>query len=842
MDGEPVGSPVRVGRGIVHAQANRQTQIVLVNLQKTPISVRAGQVIAYARCVQESDYQVVECELEGETVSPARNINAPVMVAALNAQEGELVRPTNPFFTMESPPGGGGVTEAERVAAEGVRPSHKDDSVATDAEVQAEIAKLPEGVSSLIRDTPLVRKLADLPAHLHAVHTGEELTPAQRCVAWTLMRAYADVFNTSTIVPSRTAKYKATINTGSSRPINAAPYRVSPAERKVIDESIDEMLGAGVVRPSRSPWSSPVVLVSKKDKSVRFCVDYKKLNKLTKIETYPMPRMDETLRAFQGATCFSVMDMQSGYWQVPMDEESIPKTAFITHRGLYEFTVMPFGPTNAPGYFNRMMDEVLGGLKWTSVLVYIDDIIVFSPTISQHVQDLKVVFDRLRAAGLTLKPRKCQMFSASVKFLGQIVSAQGIAPAADKVKAIEAMVAPSDKTGVKSFIGLAGYYRRFVKNFADVVAPLQLLLKSDAPFVWGEEQEAAMRSVKDALCAQPVLLAHPDFNRPFVLMTDASGIGIGAVLSQTESDKKSEGVVEYASRTLTKAECAWSATEQEALAVKWACEVMRPYVYGVRFTVITDHRALQWVFRNQSNNLRLARWALLLSEYNFTVVHRPGRLNANADAPSRLPLPRGQGIGEEVDELPEERVTVAAAGVFVEADGHHEEKRVVIEKRRAASDILAAHVTEHGGRLPGADEITAAIKTDKSYSKLYAYMKDGIEPEGAVGTYGLEVEPYYCMDGDLLLALTGQKRASKRGPSAVSARVLIPDALRHQIIAHHHVHPESGHMSPKATYAGSHICFTDQACGVTRHSRWLLALTARWEIDVLKHESGSYYR
>ncbi len=152
MDGEPVGSPVRVGRGIVHAQANGQTQIVLVNLQKTPISVRAGQVIAYARCVQESDYQVVECELEGETVSPAQDIDAPVMVAALNAQEGEVVRPTNPFFTMESPPGGGGVTEAERVAAEGVRPSHKDDSVATDAEVQAEIAKLPEGVSSLIRD------------------------------------------------------------------------------------------------------------------------------------------------------------------------------------------------------------------------------------------------------------------------------------------------------------------------------------------------------------------------------------------------------------------------------------------------------------------------------------------------------------------------------------------------------------------------------------------------------------------------------------------------------------------------------------------------------------------
>ena len=780
----------------MHAQRRKYAQLVLANLHKAPVSVRAGQVVGYARCVKDSDYQLVECDLDDQAAGCAATEGG--SVAALHAHEKEEGEHMNPFFRKNDEKDSG----ASGTAAAAEKPTHADDSVATDGELKSEIDKLSEGVRSLLQRTPLVRNLADLPVHLHAVQTGEKLTPAQRCIAWTLMRAYADVFNASTVTPTRTAKYEATIDTGSARPINAAPYRVSPAERKVIDNSIDEMLSAGVVRPSRSPWSSPVVLVAKKDNSVRFCIDYKKLNKVTRVETYPMPRIDETLRAFQGATCFSVMDMQSGYWQIPMDAESIPKTAFITHRGLFEFTVMPFGPTNAPGYFNRMMDDVLGGLKWTSVLVYIDDIIVYSPSVRQHVEDLRVVFDRLRAAGLTLKPKKCQMFASSVKFLGQIVSAQGIAPAPDKVRAIESMPAPTDKTGVKAFIGLAGYYRRFVKNFADVVAPLQALLKSDVPFMWGEDQAASMRAVKEALCAHPVLLTHPDFDRPFVLMTDASGIGIGAVLSQTEEEKKTEGVVEYASRTLTKAECAWSATEQEALAVKWACEVMRPYVYGVRFTVITDHRALQWVFQNQSNNLRLARWALLLAEYNFRVVHRPGRLNANADAPSRLPLPLGQGIGEGVDGLPEERATVAAA-LFVEADGKGdpEDKRVVVEKRRAASEVLAAHVAEQGGQLPGAEEITAVIKTDESYGKLYAYMRDGVEPADAVGTYGLQVEPFYCMDGDLLLALTGQKTTSKRGPRAATARVLVPTALRHRIVEHHHVNPECGHMSPKATYA-----------------------------------------
>ena len=725
---------------------------MLVNVHKKPISVRAGQIVAYARCVNPDEFSEVECDLENDLENSRGGASAPVAVRTVSGlSEEEADRScSNPFYTPAGVPGANGTGEdpcgSEPSSTQRAGPAQSCDPVVSEEEVRAEIEKLPEGVRALIGGRPLVYRLADLPEHLRVVKLGEGLAPAQRCLAYTLMRAYGDVFNASPTVPSRTTKFRADINTGTARPVNSAPYRVSPAERKIIDESIDEMLSAGVIRPSRSPWSSAVILVSKKDSSVRFCVDYKKLNKVTKIETYPMPRIDESLRAFQGATCFSVMDMQSGYWQVPLDEESIPKTAFITHRGLFEFMVMPFGPTNAPGYFNRMMDEVMGGLKWASVLVYIDDIIVYSPTVGQHLEDLRVVLERLRAAGLTLKPKKCHMFAGSVKFLGQVISAKGIAPDPDKVKAIASMPAPIDKSGVKAFIGLAGYYRRFVKNFADVVAPLQGMLKNEMPFEWGEAQESAMQAVKAALCAQPLTLAHPDFDKPFVLMTDASGVGIGAVLSQTEEDKKKEGVVEYASRTLTRSEVAWSATEQEALAVKWACEVMRPYVYGVQFTVITDHRALQWVFQNQSNNMRLARWALLLSEYNFKVVHRPGRLNANADGPSRLPLPRGQGIGEDIDELPEGRATVAAAHAFEEVDGGANpqgDRKEGREKRRAASEVLAAHVAEQGGNiLPGVDEIVAEIQKDESFRSVYVYMRDGVAPEGAEDRFSREVEPF----------------------------------------------------------------------------------------------------
>jgi hypothetical protein len=630
---------------LVEVSSGGAVRVVLANTTASPVCVRAGEIVAYARPAGRDEFDVVECNLDvdGESISsPVRSVgwNDEGRVRSVRVQDPTLA--DNPFYSPTAAAGSDSVETTTQATAE--LNQKVPIGTITEEEVQGILDKLsPEARTVVGSARRVVEGAGALPAHLLDIQLGDHLTQPQKAVALALLRQYADVFNDSRTIPTRTPKFRASIDTGSAQPVSSAPYRVSPSERKVIDGAIDDMLKAGVIRPSRSPWGAPVVLVPKKDGSIRFCVDYRRLNKVTKIETYPLPRIDEALRAFQGATCFSVVDMQSGYWQVPLNEDSVPKTAFITHRGLFEYVVLPFGPVNAPGYFQRMMDEVVGGLKWTSVLVYIDDLIVFSPSVERHADDLRVVFDRLRSAGLTLKPKKCQLFAASVKYLGQVVSAEGIAPDEDKVKAIRRMPYPTNKHEVKAFLGLAGYYRRFVRNFAKMVEPIQRLTRADVPFAWGAEESRATDAVKEALCGEKVMLTHPDFSTPFTVMTDASGTGIGAVLSQVDPVTKEERVVEYASRSLTKAERLWSATEQEALAVKWACEVMRPYVYGSRFTVITDHKALQWVYTHQTTNPKLQRWALQLSEYDFKIIHRPGRTNANADGPSRLPLPLGAG-------------------------------------------------------------------------------------------------------------------------------------------------------------------------------------------------------
>ena len=815
-----------MGRGLVQLDDDARGCVVLANISRTDVKVRANQVVAYAMGVADMEYDIVELPEAKGGMKPSERGGGVKRVSAEHSRTNGVKRVSaehsrmngesagheykNPFYSPEEglevpvKPCEG---REERLAAESVIDESEIPS-GIDAEVRSMWGSIPKSVRDVIRNMHIVESLTDLPEHLRAVEMGDKLTSAERKVAWTLLVAYQDVFNRSAVVPTQTSQYKASIDTGTAQPLGSAPYRVSPAERRVIDKALDEMIEAGVVRPSKSPWSSPVVLVPKKDGSIRFCVDYRKLNKVTKIETYPLPRVDEALRAFQGSQCFSVVDMQSGYWQIPLDEQSIPKTAFITHRGLYEYRVLPFGPVNAPGYFQRMMDEVIGGLKWVSVLVYIDDLIVFSANTMTHLHDLKEVFDRLRTVGLTLKPKKCRLLAESVGYLGQIISSKGIAPDPNKVRAVREMPIPCDRNEVRAFLGLAGYYRRFVKGFTKLVAPLQLLVREDIAYRWAEDQQSAFDAVKSALCSEPVLLAHPDFTQPFVLMTDASDAGLGAVLSQTDRESKQERVIEYASRVLTKAEVAWSTTEKEALAVKWACEVMRPYVYGAQFTVITDHRALQWVFQNRTTSARLQRWALQLAEYNFRVEHRPGMCNANADAPSRLPLPAGEGIREDVDSMPELRVTLnalqALPGQPVEAEvsrwtEHTRERRkVILEALQRAGEIKSQNAY---GVLPSVEELVAEVKKDTSYGAVYTYLQEGIAPDGEAEKYAREIEPFYCVDGELLLVYIGLKRSRYRDPAGVVVRIVVPKVLRARVIAHHHVHPEQGHMSPKVTYA-----------------------------------------
>ena len=419
-------------------------------------------------------------------------------------------------------------------------------------------------------------------------------------------------------------------------PINQRPYRVPLLKRQVIEEQIEGLLEAGTIRPSISPWASPVTMQPKKDGSMRLCIDFRAVNSVTRDDAYPMPRIQDILDQLRGSTIYTRLDMNSGFHQLPVAEDIVPVTAFVTHSGLYEWTRMPFGLKTAPAVFQRCMQDTLRGALGRFAMVYLDDVIVHSTSPGEHEEHVRTVLTLLQNKGFTLKATKCAFSLSEVDILGFRVSDGGVRPQEEKVSAIRNMSPPGDIKGIRRFLGMVGFYRNMIPSFATHAAVLTALTKKHARWKWTPDHEAAFDYLRFALTSDETMLNYPNLNKPYELYTDASDTAVGAVLVQRD-DEGNARPIQFISHTLNDTQRRWPAIEREAYAIIHALKVLRPYLYGALFTIYTDHKPLKAMFLGIVRNTKVQRWAMLISEYGAPIEYIKGKYNLRADFLSRLP-------------------------------------------------------------------------------------------------------------------------------------------------------------------------------------------------------------
>ncbi|GJT57190.1 putative reverse transcriptase domain-containing protein [Tanacetum coccineum] len=427
--------------------------------------------------------------------------------------------------------------------------------------------------------------------------------------------------------PARPVEFQIDLIPGAA-PVARAPYRLAPSEMKELSEQLQELSDKGFIRPSSSPWGAPVLFVKKKDGSFRMCIDYRELNKLTVKNRYPLPRIDDLFDQLQGSSIYSKIDLRSGYHQLRVREQDIPKTAFRTRYGHYEFQVMPFGLTNAPAVFMDLMNRVCKPYLDKFVIVFIDDILIYSKDEKEHEEHLKAILELLKKEQLYAKFSKCEFWIPKVQFLGHVIDSRGIHVDPAKIESIKDWASPKTPTEIRQFLGLAGYYRRFIEGFSKIAKSMTKLTQKGIKFDWGEKEENAFQLIKQKLCSAPIL-ALPEGSEDFVVYCDASHKGLGAVLMQREK------VIAYASRQLKVHEKNYTTHDLELGSVVFALKIWRHYLYGTRCTIFTDHKSLQHILDQKELNMRQRRWLELLSDYDCDIRYHPGKANVVADALSR---------------------------------------------------------------------------------------------------------------------------------------------------------------------------------------------------------------
>lgn len=444
-----------------------------------------------------------------------------------------------------------------------------------------------------------------------------------------VVKEYTDVFSEElpSLLVDREIEFVIEVFPG-TKPISKTPYRMAPKELGELKTQLEDLLGKGFVRPSVSPWGAPVLFVKKKDGTMRLCIDYRELNKVTIKNRYPLPRIDDLFDQLQGAKVFSKIDLRSGYHQLRVKASDVEKTAFRTRYGHYKFLVMPFGVTNAPTAFMDLMNRVFKEYLDEFVIVFIDDILIYSKNKEDHDNHLRLVLQRLREKELYGKFKKCEFWLEQVSFLGHVINGDGIKVDLQKIEAVESWPRPKTVTEIRSFLGLAGYYRKFVKDFSKIALPLTELTRKKVPFEWTDSRERSFHELKERLTTAPVLTL-PEGTEDFAIYSDASYQGLGCVLMQRGR------VIAYASRQLKIHEKNYPTHDLELAAVIFALKLWRHYLYGASCEIFTDHQSLKYLYTQKELNSRQRRWLEVMKDFDLSIQYHPGKANVVADALSR---------------------------------------------------------------------------------------------------------------------------------------------------------------------------------------------------------------
>ncbi|CAG2200816.1 unnamed protein product [Mytilus edulis] len=599
-----------------------------------------------------------------------------------------------------------------------------------------------------------------------------------------------NVFATDLSELGQTNIYQHEIQTTHEIPVRTPPYRTTPVMKEEIQKQVDKLLENNIIKPSTSPYNSSVVLVKKKDNTFRFTIDFRKVNAISKAMFYPLPNLNDVFDTIGAVKpkIWSSLDMAQGYWQIELHPNSRHKSAFVTHNGVYEWNRMPNGLKNSSFTFQMVMSQILQGLNWKNVLVYVDDILIFSENFEEHLTHLNQVFDRLRKANLTLKPSKCHFGVSKVKYLGHILSKNGIQVDEAKIKLVKEHPIPKTQQHVRQFLGL---YK---------------------PFLWTAECQKSFETLQNALTTAPIL-AFPDLSKSFTLTCDASGSAIGYILGQVDENKR-ERVISYGGRALKNEEKNWTISEKECLAVLEGIKQHKVYLLNNKFTVFTDHKALIWLHKSKDTNSKLGRWALQLQDFDFEIIYKEGKNNQNADAISRIPYPpqspelkdTNEQDNNDLGENPYPIINSMSQKCSQNENQKISDGFIEMRFEYGHDDPIVASIVEN--KLDNLSDVAKLQRECPELTDIITFLENGTLPkdEKKAKTVYFDKDNYRLgQDGELIHQWWPRTKGVPR-IEAMIEQLVLPKILREDaLLSYHDCKAGGGHAGIKKTYAALHL-------------------------------------